>query len=118
MLDRAMQYKVMGMYGGQSVFGGNINSGFGNLKKFLGGGGYMGQVKVEEKEEHVDEISVDDFMDVLIKALDSDDDVFESRYEMTSDNWHGKQVTGEISCIWLTAIGPPDSLEEVVALCH
>ena len=98
MLDRKMQYKVMGMYGGEGIFGGNINPGYGNLEKFLGGGGYMGKVKGDEKEEHVDEISVDDFMDVLIKALDSDDDVFESSYKMTSDNWHGKQVIGGCGC--------------------
>ena len=108
MLDRTMQYKVMGMYGGQSVFGGNINPGFGNIKKFLAGGGYMGQVMVDEKQEHVDEISVDDFMDVLIKALDSDDDVFESRYLMTSDNWHGKQVIGDVCFRMLIVTGPLD----------
>merc|ERR1719219_1758242 len=53
------------------------------------------EVKVDSsKNEHVDEITVDDFFNVLIRALDNDKDVFDSEAEMTSDPWFGKQTFG------------------------
>merc|ERR1711934_1274017 len=45
----------------------------------------------DAKEGHVEEISMDDFMDTLIEALDTDADVFESDRQITSDPWFGKQ---------------------------
>ena len=44
------------------------------------------------KESHVDEITVDDFFDAIIEALDNDKDVFEYNKEINSDSWFGKQV--------------------------
>merc|ERR1711990_695076 len=46
---------------------------------------------LDAKEGHVEEISMDDFMDTLIEALDTDADVFESDRQITSDPWFGKQ---------------------------
>merc|ERR1719348_1433607 len=56
----------------------------------------MNQVDLDEegldsKEGHVEEISMDDFMETLIEALDTDADVFESDRQITSDPWFGKQ---------------------------
>merc|ERR1711934_932265 len=45
----------------------------------------------DAKEGHVEEISMDDFMDTLIEALDTDADIFESDRQITSDPWFGKQ---------------------------
>jgi len=46
------------------------------------------------KESHVDEITVDDFFDAIIEALDNDKDVFEYNKEIYSDSWFGKQSFG------------------------
>merc|ERR1719209_641901 len=50
-----------------------------------------GEESLDAKEGHVEEISMDDFMDTLIEALDTDADVFESDRQITSDPWFGKQ---------------------------
>merc|ERR1719500_59387 len=79
--------------------------GMGGMMGGMGMGGMMGdlgaaqaaleEVKVDSsKNEHVDEITVDDFFNVLIGALDNDKDVFDSEAEMTSDPWFGKQLFG------------------------
>merc|ERR1712013_631088 len=56
-------------------------------------GGYMNVMDLNNMsdEGHVEEISMDDFMDTLIEALDTDADVFESDRQITSDPWFGKQ---------------------------
>jgi len=46
------------------------------------------------KDSHVDEITVDDFFDALIEALDNDKDVYEYNKEISSDSWFGKQAFG------------------------
>jgi len=46
------------------------------------------------KDSHVDEITVDDFFDALIEALDNDEDVYEYNKEINSDSWFGKQAFG------------------------
>merc|ERR1712055_93040 len=46
------------------------------------------------KDSHVDEITVDDFFDAIIEALDNDKDVFEYNKEINSDSWFGKQSFG------------------------
>merc|ERR1711970_198985 len=46
------------------------------------------------KDSHVDEITVDDFFDSIIEALDNDKDVFEYNKEINSDSWFGKQSFG------------------------
>ena len=58
----------------------------------INGQGPLQEVDLANTDNHVDEITVDDFFDVLISALDSDKDVFESNKQMTSDTWFGKQV--------------------------
>merc|ERR1719209_764242 len=50
-----------------------------------------GEESLDAKEEGEEEISMDDFMDTLIEALDTDADVFESDRQITSDPWFGKQ---------------------------
>merc|ERR1719153_1396944 len=63
----------------------------------LPGMGFMNQVDLNSEEDlnskegHVEEISMDDFMETLIEALDTDADVFESDRQITSDPWFGKQ---------------------------
>merc|ERR1719222_372001 len=54
-------------------------------------GDLEGEESLDAKEGHVEEISMDDFMDTLIEALDTDADVFESDRQITSDPWFGKQ---------------------------
>merc|ERR1719334_4230 len=46
------------------------------------------------RDSHVDEITVDDFFDALIEALDNDEDVYEYNKEISSDSWFGKQAFG------------------------
>merc|ERR1719154_448581 len=55
-----------------------------------------GHVDLDEDvmESRVDEISIDDFMDVLIDALNTDADVFESDRQITTDPWFGRQDIG------------------------
>merc|ERR1719462_1177806 len=102
MMDRNMQMSTMGMYGGRNMYGGGRNmyggrviGGYGSIG--LPGMGFMNQVDLDSeeglnsKEGHVEEISMDDFMETLIEALDTDADVFESDRQITSDPWSGKQ---------------------------
>merc|ERR1711970_880581 len=83
------------MYGGKPMYGGRVIGGYGTLG--LPGMGFMNQVDLDSeeglnsKEGHVEEISMDDFMETLIEALDTDADVFESDRQITSDPWFGKQ---------------------------
>merc|ERR1711934_666559 len=95
LMDKNMQMSTMGMYGGKPMYGGRVIGGYGTLG--LPGMGFMNQVDLDSeesldaKEGHVEEISMDDFMDTLIEALDTDADVFESDRQITSDPWFGKQ---------------------------
>merc|ERR1719370_1882472 len=94
MMDRNMQMSTMGMFGGRPMYGGRVIGGYGSIG--MPGMGFMNQVDLDEegldsKEGHVEEISMDDFMDTLIEALDTDADVFESDRQITSDPWFGKQ---------------------------
>merc|ERR1719219_1049410 len=87
-----MQMSTMGMFGGRPMFGGRVVGGYGTAG--LPGLGFMNEVDLENeesKEGHVEEISMDDFMETLIEALDTDADVFESDRQITSDPWFGKQ---------------------------
>ena len=91
-MDRNMQMSTMGMFGGRPMFGGRVVGGYGTAG--LPGLGFMNEVDLdneESKEGHVEEISMDDFMETLIEALDTDADVFESDRQITSDPWFGKQ---------------------------
>merc|ERR1719219_3006061 len=94
LMDRSMQMSTMGMFGGRPMYGGRVIGGYGTIG--LPGMGFMNQVDLDEegldsKEGHVEEISMDDFMETLIEALDTDADVFESDRQITSDPWFGKQ---------------------------
>merc|ERR1711928_55441 len=94
MMDRNMQMSTMGMFGGRPMYGGRVIGGYGTIG--MPGMGFMNQVDLDEegldsKEGHVEEISMDDFMETLIEALDTDADVFESDRQITSDPWFGKQ---------------------------
>jgi len=95
LMDRNMQMSTMGMYGGRPMYGGRVIGGYGTIG--LPGMGFMNQVDLDNeegldsKEGHVEEISMDDFMETLIEALDTDADVFESDRQITSDPWFGKQ---------------------------
>lgn len=77
------------------MYGGRVIGGYGSIG--LPGMGFMNQVDLDSeeglnsKEGHVEEISMDDFMETLIEALDTDADVFESDRQITSDPWFGKQ---------------------------
>merc|ERR1719234_42158 len=95
MMDRNMQMSTMGMYGGRPMYGGRVVGGYGTIG--MPGMGFMNQVDLDAeegldtKEGHVEEISMDDFMETLIEALDTDADVLESDRQITSDPWFGKQ---------------------------
>jgi len=95
LMDKNMQMSTMGIYGGRPMYGGRVIGGYGTIG--LPGMGFMNQVdldgeeSLDAKEGHVEEISMDDFMDTLIEALDTDADVFESDRQITSDPWFGKQ---------------------------
>merc|ERR1712126_480712 len=80
-----------GMFGGGPLSGGRVIGGFGAID--VPGMGYMNVMDLDNMsdEGHVEEISMDDFMDTLIEALDTDADVFESDRQITSDPWFGKQ---------------------------
>merc|ERR1712055_608527 len=89
-----MQMSTMGMFGGRPMYGGRVIGGYGSIG--MPGMGFMNQVDLDEegldsKEGHVEEISMDDFMETLIEALDTDAEVFESDRQITSDPWFGKQ---------------------------
>ena len=95
LMDKNMQMSTMGMYGGKPMYGGRVIGGYGTLG--LPGMGFMNKVDLDSeeglnsKEGHVEEISMDDFMETLIEALDTDADVFESDRQISSDPWFGKQ---------------------------
>merc|ERR1711934_856061 len=95
LMDKNMQMSTMGMYGGKPMYGGRVIGGYGTIG--LPGMGFMNQVDLDSeeglnsKEGHVEEISMDDFMETLIEALDTDADVFESDRQISSDPWFGKQ---------------------------
>merc|ERR1712055_868781 len=96
LMDKNMQMSTMGMYGGRPMYGGRVVGGYGTTIG-LPGMGFMNQVDLNSEEDlnskegHVEEISMDDFMETLIEALDTDADVFESDRQITSDPWFGKQ---------------------------
>merc|ERR1719466_505698 len=75
--------KVMGMMGGNTGLDGGLTL------QALEGMGFG-----SSKDEHVDEITVDDFFDAIIESLDNDKDVFEYNKEINSDSWFGKQSFG------------------------
>merc|ERR1711915_394089 len=87
---------VFGLQPGKAMSFGHVNPGFG----FLGMPGPVGVTAIEEmgvgksKEHHTEEITVDDVFDLLISALESEKDVFESNKEMSSDPWFGKETFG------------------------
>merc|ERR1712013_330627 len=91
MMDMNMQLATMGMFGGGPLSGGRVIGGYGAVD--VPGMGYMNVMDLDNMsdEGHVEEISMDDFMDTLIEALDTDADVFESDRQITSDLWFGKQ---------------------------
>merc|ERR1711962_1119173 len=91
MMDMNMQLATMGMFGGGPLSGGRVIGGYGAVD--VPGMGYMNVMGLDNMsdEGHVEEISMDDFMDTLIEALDTDADVFESDRQITSDPWFGKQ---------------------------
>jgi hypothetical protein len=97
MMDYAMQMNTLGMYGGRPHFGGQITPGYGNqgktyeqLMKLAANMQGMKEADYGSTKDHVDEISIDDFFDVLIDALDTDADVFEADNQMISDPWFGQ----------------------------
>merc|ERR1712112_601795 len=91
MMDMNMQLATMGMFGGGPLSGGRVIGGFGAID--VPGMGYMNVMDLDNmsNEGHVEEISIDDFMETLIEALDTDADVFESDRTITSDTWFGKK---------------------------
>merc|ERR1719508_220690 len=75
--------KVSGMMGGNTGLDGGLTL---QALESMGFG--------SSKDEHVDEITVDDFFDAIIESLDNDKDVFEYNKEINSDSWFGKQSFG------------------------
>ena len=104
LMDRQMQYSTLGLYAGQPMQGGRVTQAYGSqgddrlMRAMMSGlgGGMGGLVDLDEDvmESGVDEISIDDFMDVLIDALNTDADVFESDRQITTDPWFGRQDIG------------------------
>jgi len=103
------QMKAFGMFSGAPVQGGTINPMYGHLPMGLmslgmGMGPFGNMQKAvsaleevpvgESKNKHVDEITGDDFMEVLLGALSSDKNVVKAKKEVFSDPWLGKQVFG------------------------
>ena len=83
--------KVMGMMGGNTGLDGGLTL---QALEQMGFG--------SSKDEHVDEITVDDFFDAIIESLDNDKDVFEYNKEINSDSWFGKQVMiNDFNFLWL-----------------
>jgi len=105
-MNPMQQMNAFGMFSGAPMSAGVVNPSYGHLPAGLAGlMGPFGSLEqaaatLEEapvgasKNHHVDEITVDDFFECLIGALDSDKDVFESDTEMISDPWFGKQMFG------------------------
>jgi len=89
LMDCNMQMSTMGMCGGKPMYGGSLVGGYGMIG--LPEMDFMNKVDLDSKNGHVEEISIDDFMETLIEALDTDADVFESDRTITSDTWFGKK---------------------------
>merc|ERR1719230_627513 len=96
-LDPAMLSQLMGMPMGESIDLGKV------IPSMAGGTGLNGGATLaalqgmgfgSSKDSHVEEITVDDFFDAIIEALDNDKDVFEYNKEVNSDAWFGKQSFG------------------------
>merc|ERR1719317_514652 len=83
MMDMNTQLATMGIFGGGPLSGGRVIGGYGAVD--VPGMGYMNVMDLDNMsdEGHVEEISMDDFMDTLIEALDTDADVFESDRQIT-----------------------------------
>ena len=81
--------------------------------------GGLGLAALEEighgnsKDRHVPEIVVDDLMMLLVDALDSDKDVFDSENEMTSDPHFGKQRWGSGDQNGFSFIDPWRFIDEI-----
>merc|ERR1719309_1559286 len=86
----------MGFRGLNPMGIGNVIPGFGNqpLKGMLGMAALDQMGDGQSKDNHVEEITVDDLMTSLIDALDNDKDVFDYEKEVTSDPWFKKQGFG------------------------
>merc|ERR1719500_1051296 len=96
-MDPAMLSQLMGMPVGESIDLGKV------IPSMAGGTGMNGGATLaalqgmgfgSSKDSHVEEITVDDFFDAIIEALDNDKDVFEYNKEVNSDAWFGKQSFG------------------------
>merc|ERR1719350_1743544 len=96
-LDPSMLSQLMGMPMGESIDLGKV------IPSMAGGTGLNGGATLaalqgmgfgSSKDSHVEEITVDDFFDAIIEALDNDKDVFEYNKEINSDSWFGKQSFG------------------------
>merc|ERR1719315_862258 len=96
-MDPSMLSQLMGMPVGQSIDLGKV------IPSMAGGTGLNGGATLaalqgmgfgSSKDSHVEEITVDDFFDAIIEALDNDKDVFEYNKEVNSDAWFGKQSFG------------------------
>merc|ERR1712112_424276 len=96
-LDPSMLSKLMGMPVGESIDLGKVIPGMAGGTGLDGGAtlaALQGLGFGASKKDHVDEITVDDFFDSIIEALDNDKDVFEYNKEINSDSWFGKQSFG------------------------
>merc|ERR1712042_224486 len=96
-LDPSMLSQLMGMPVGESIDLGKVIPGMAGGTGLDGGAtlaALQGLGFGASKKDHVDEITVDDFFDAIIEALDNDKDVFEYNKEINSDSWFGKQSFG------------------------
>merc|ERR1711942_146024 len=96
-LDPSMLSQLMGMPVGESIDLGKVIPGMAGGTGLDGGAtlaALQGLGFGASKNDHVDEITVDDFFDSIIEALDNDKDVFEYNKEINSDSWFGKQAFG------------------------
>merc|ERR1712042_150910 len=96
-LDPSMLSQLMGMPVGESTDLGKVIPGMAGGTGLDGGAtlaALQGLGFGASKKDHVDEITVDDFFDAIIEALDNDKDVFEYNKEINSDSWFGKQSFG------------------------
>merc|ERR1711872_888956 len=92
-----MLSQLMGMPVGESIDLGKVIPGMAGGTGLDGGAtlaALQGLGFGASKKDHVDEITVDDFFDAIIEALDNDKDVFEYNKEINSDSWFGKQSFG------------------------
>merc|ERR1712025_135481 len=96
-LDPSLLSQLMGMPVGESIDLGKVIPGMAGGTGLDGGAtlaALQGLGFGASKNDHVDEITVDDFFDSIIEALDNDKDVFEYNKEINSDSWFGKQAFG------------------------